>query len=67
MARATELLRAGIGKPAGRVSDEVERLRKKVDDLEQACGSKYDVSTTAAEGVIIHNYYGDEKIIFYSF
>ncbi len=38
MARAIELLRAGIGKPAGRFCGEVERLRKKVDDLEQLAG-----------------------------
>ncbi len=38
--RATELLRAGIGRPAGRATDEVERLRKKVVDLEQLAGDQ---------------------------
>lgn len=38
--RATELLRNGIGKPAGRPSSEVERLRKKVADLEQLAGDQ---------------------------
>ena len=36
--RAMELLRNGIGKPVGRPSGEVDRLRKKVADLDQlAC------------------------------
>jgi len=38
--RATELLRNGIGKPAGRPSGEVERLRKNVADLEQLAGDQ---------------------------
>ena len=38
--RAIELLRTGIGKPAGRPSGEVERLRKKVADLEQLAGDQ---------------------------
>ena len=38
--RAMQLLRDGIGKPAGRSSGEVERLRKKVADLEQLAGDQ---------------------------
>jgi transposase-like protein len=38
--RATGLLRSGIGKPAGRSSAEVERLQKKVADLEQLAGDQ---------------------------
>ena len=38
--RAVELLRNGISKPAGRSSAEVERLRKKVVDLEQLAGDQ---------------------------
>jgi len=38
--RALEVLRGGIGKPVGRPSAEVERLRKKVADLEQLAGDQ---------------------------
>lgn len=38
--RGMELLRSGIGKPASRPSAEVERLRKKVADLEQLAGDQ---------------------------
>ena len=38
--RAMELLRTGIGKPAGRTPDEVIGLRKKVEDLEQLAGDQ---------------------------
>lgn len=38
--RAMELLRNGINKPTGRASGEVERLRKKVTDLEQLAGDQ---------------------------
>jgi transposase-like protein len=38
--RALELLRGGIGKPVGRPSGEVERLNKKVADLEQLAGDQ---------------------------
>jgi transposase-like protein len=38
--RAIEMLRNGIGKPTGRPSGEVERLRKKVCDLEQLAGDQ---------------------------
>jgi transposase-like protein len=38
--RALQLLRNGIGKPAGRASSEVEQLRKKVADLEQLAGDQ---------------------------
>jgi len=38
--RAMTLLRNGIGKPVGRPSGEVERLRKKVADLEQLAGDQ---------------------------
>jgi transposase-like protein len=38
--RALEILRKGIGRPAGRPSGEVEQLRKKVTDLEQLAGDQ---------------------------
>jgi len=38
--RAVELLRAGIGKSVGRPSGQVERLQKKVADLEQLAGDQ---------------------------
>ena len=38
--RAMTLLRNGMGKPVGRPSGEVERLRKKVVDLEQLAGDQ---------------------------
>ena len=38
--RALELLRGGMGKPAGRASGEVEQLRKRVGDLEQLAGDQ---------------------------
>jgi hypothetical protein len=38
--RAIELLRNGIGRPAGRVSGKVEQLQKKVADLEQLAGDQ---------------------------
>jgi transposase-like protein len=38
--RAMELLRNGIGKPVGRSSGEVDRLQKKVADLEQLAGDQ---------------------------
>jgi len=38
--RAVELLRNGISKPVGRPPAEVERLRKKVADLEQLAGDQ---------------------------
>lgn len=38
--RALEVLRGGIGKPVGSPSGEVERLRKKVADLEQLAGDQ---------------------------
>ena len=38
--RAFEMLRNGIGKPIGRPSGEVERLRKKICDLEQLAGDQ---------------------------
>ena len=38
--RALEVLRKGIGRPAGRPSGEVEQLRKKVTDLEQLAGDQ---------------------------
>ena len=38
--RALEVLRKGIGRPAGRPSGEVEQLRKKVADLEQLAGDQ---------------------------
>ena len=38
--RAMELLKNGIGRPAGRVSGEVEQLQMKVADLEQLAGDQ---------------------------
>lgn len=38
--RALDLLRSGMGKPAGRPSGEVEQLRKRVGDLEQLAGDQ---------------------------
>ena len=38
--RALELLRSGMGKPAGRPGGEVEQLRKRVGDLEQLAGDQ---------------------------
>jgi transposase-like protein len=38
--RALELLRNGISKPVGKPSADVERLRKKVCDLEQLAGDQ---------------------------
>ena len=38
--RALELLRQGIGKPTGLPSNEQERLKKKVADLEQLAGDQ---------------------------
>lgn len=38
--RALEVLRKGIGRPAGRPSGEVEQLRKKVADLQQLAGDQ---------------------------
>lgn len=38
--RALEILRQGIGRPAGRPSGQVEQLRKKVTDLEQLAGDQ---------------------------
>jgi len=38
--RAVELLRQSIGKPVGRPTNEEERLRKKVADLEQLAGDQ---------------------------
>jgi transposase-like protein len=38
--RALEILRKGIGRPAGRPSGEAEQLRKKVTDLEQLAGDQ---------------------------
>ena len=38
--RALELLRQGIGKPTGRPSNEQERLKNKVADLEQLAGDQ---------------------------
>ncbi len=38
--RALELLRTGMGRPAGRPSGEVEKLRKRVSDLEQLAGDQ---------------------------
>jgi len=38
--RALEILRKGIGRPAGRPSGQVEQLRKKVTDLEQLAGDQ---------------------------
>ena len=38
--RAVELLRKGIGRPADRPNREVEKLRKRVDDLQQLAGDQ---------------------------
>ncbi len=38
--RAMELLRTGMGRPAGRPSGEVEQLHKRVADLEQLAGDQ---------------------------
>jgi len=38
--RALEILRQGIGRPAGRPSGQVEQLRKKVTDLQQLAGDQ---------------------------
>jgi len=38
--RALDLLRAGIGKPVGKQDPKVERLEKKVKDLEQLAGDQ---------------------------
>lgn len=38
--RALEILRKGIGRPAGRPSGEAEQLRKKVADLQQLAGDQ---------------------------
>jgi transposase-like protein len=38
--RALDLLRTGIGKPAGRPSGQVDQLRKRVTDLEQLAGDQ---------------------------
>jgi transposase-like protein len=38
--RAMEVLRQGIGRPAGRPDTEAERLRKKVADLEELAGDQ---------------------------
>ena len=38
--RALEILRKGIGRPAGRPSGQVEQLRKKVTDLKQLAGDQ---------------------------
>ena len=38
--RALEVLRRGIGKPVGRSSGEVQRLGKRVTDLEQLAGDQ---------------------------
>ncbi len=38
--RSMELLRGGIGRPAGRACGEVEQLRRKVADLEQLAGDQ---------------------------
>jgi hypothetical protein len=35
-----EILKAGINKPVGRVSGEVEQLRRKICDLEQLAGDQ---------------------------
>ncbi len=35
-----ELLRTGMGRPAGRASGEVEQLHKRVADLEQLAGDQ---------------------------
>lgn len=38
--RALDLLRNGMGRPAGKPSDEVSTLRKRVADLEQLAGDQ---------------------------
>jgi transposase-like protein len=38
--RALEVLRQGIGRPAGRADPEVDRLRKRVSDLEELAGDQ---------------------------
>jgi len=38
--RAVDILRKGIGRPAGRSSGEVEQLRRRVTDLEQLAGDQ---------------------------
>ena len=38
--RAQEILRAGIGRPAGKADGAVEGLRKRVSDLEQLAGDQ---------------------------
>ena len=38
--RAMELLRSGMGSPGGRANGEVEKLRKRVGDLEQLAGDQ---------------------------
>ena len=38
--RAMEILRSNIGRPAGRLEPETERLRKRVEDLEQLAGDQ---------------------------
>jgi transposase-like protein len=38
--RALDLLRQGIGRPAGKPDAEVERLQKRVGDLEQLAGDQ---------------------------
>ncbi len=38
--RALEILRSGIGRPVGKTDPKVERLSKKVEDLEQLAGDQ---------------------------
>jgi len=38
--RALEILRTGIGRPVGKTDPQVERLSKKVSDLEQLAGDQ---------------------------
>ena len=38
--RALEILREGIGRPTGKPNGQVERLRKRVGDLEQLAGDQ---------------------------
>jgi len=38
--RAVDILRKGVGRPAGRPCGEVEQLRKRVTDLEQLAGDQ---------------------------
>jgi transposase-like protein len=38
--RALEILRNGVGKPAGKPSNEVDALKKKVSDLEELAGDQ---------------------------